>query len=210
MQVNNVLLDELPEEWNGYRINTWFQIGIQLTILMDDMSIVDFEKTALIINLLFDDREHPNGDDLKECIAWYMGGWCHDNSPSKKEKRRLIDYDIDQWRIYADFLQIYGINLNESDMHWWEFNGLLWNMPYKTSSFLQVIDIRKKKIKAKMSKEEKAAISEAQHIYGLSQRVEKPKFTKEEESKIDAYDEMMRKAKENKAAMKKFLEEIER
>lgn len=28
----------------------------------------------------------------------------------------------------------YGINLNEADLHWWEFMGMLWNMPERQSS----------------------------------------------------------------------------
>lgn len=28
--MNNVFLDDLPEEWNGYKVNTDFTIGIQM------------------------------------------------------------------------------------------------------------------------------------------------------------------------------------
>ena len=118
--------------------------------------------------------------------------------------RRLVDYDIDQWRIYADFRQIYGIDLSLDDMHWWMFNGLLWNMPYKQSSFQQVIEIRRKKITSKMGKEERQAIKEAQEMYALEQPEEKKEYTEDEKAKIDEYDQMMAEIRAKKKAEKEL------
>lgn len=208
----NVLYEELPEEWNGYSINWWFQVGIQIFLVYDDEELVDFEKSEAIINLLFPE-EVPPLEEIQECISWFMNGWCHDRSPREKEKRKLMDFNKDQWRIYADFRQIYGINLNEADLHWWEFMGMLWNMPSRQSSFLQVIDIRKKKIKAKMSKEEKKAIQDAQYVYGLEERKERNvrSYTEEEKRKIDDVDcireQMKRKKQAQKEALKAFRRE---
>ena len=133
--MNNVLIHPLPDEWNGYKINTWFQVGIQVSLIYYDEELTNLEKSSLIIELLFEDenesgnlymRDHPQDiDELEDCIKWFLNGWYHDRQPSESDKKRLVDYNIDQWRIYADFRQIYGINLNEADMHWWEFYNLL-------------------------------------------------------------------------------------
>lgn len=197
--MNNVLYEPLPEEWNGYPINSYFQIGIQIYLAAEDKTLIDFERFQIIKELLFPAEVPPPGE-MQECIGWFLNGWCHDRSPKEKEKRKLLDFNRDQWRIYADFRQIYSINLNEADLHWWEFMGMLWNMPERQSSFLQVIDIRRKKIKAKMSKEEKEAIRQAQYIYGLEDVEDKKKreFSLEERRKIDDVDRMreLMKAKE--------------
>lgn len=199
--MNNVLLDELPEAWNGYKMNTGFRIGIQIFLIQEDDTLDDYERIPLIISLLFeqDDEKlaYPKGEELGECIRWFMNGWCHDKSPLETEKRRIMDFDIDQWRIYADFRQIYGINLNEADLHWWEFMGMLWNMPQSQSSFLQVIDIRRKKIKAKMSKEEKDAIKKAQYVYGLDDggSRQKREYTEKEMQRMDDVDWIRAKMK---------------
>lgn len=187
--MNNVLYEPLPEEWNGYHINYWFQVGIQIYIVSEDPGLMDIERSEIIRNLLFPDEAPPH-NELQECIRWFLNGWCHDRSPQEKEKRRLIDFNVDQWRIYADFRQIYGINLNEADLHWWEFMGMLWNMPPRQSSFLQVIDIRQKKITSKMNKEEKEAVRKAQYIYGLENTgcTHKREYTDEEKQKIDDVD----------------------
>lgn len=147
--MNNVFLDDLPEEWNGYKVNTDFTIGIQMLQAKYDRALTDYEKSDMFVWLMFADadenreeylRDHPQGQGLGECVEWFLSGWFHDNPNPDGDKTRVVDYDVDQWRIYADFRQIYGIDLATVDyMHWWMFCGLLWNMPYKLSSFLQVV-----------------------------------------------------------------------
>ncbi len=200
----NVMLDPLPTEWNEYEINTSFRIGLQIMLLQYDKELSDYERNLFIIDLMFDDRPHPYGEELQECITWFLNGWFHDKPGSSKDNRRLVDYDIDQWRIYADFRKIYGIDLSLDEMHWWTFNGLLWNMPYKQSSFMEVIDIRRKTIEARMSAKEKEAIAEAQEIYGLEQPEEKKQYTNEEKAKIDEYDRMMEEIRAKKKAEKEL------
>ena len=207
MPMNNVLLDELPTEWNGYEVNTWFQIGVQLALLQEDEELSDYEKMQSMMELLFSDeeghmREHPyTVKELDECIKWFLTGWQHDRKVKKDDsKERLLDFDVDQWRIYADFRQIYGINLNEAELHYWEFMGMLWNMPFELSSFLHVIDIRQKKPESGASIESKKKLAELKAVYEL----DKPEviYTKEEEEKIDDYDRMMEAIKEKKAKIK--------
>lgn len=207
--MNNVLYEPLPEEWNGYPLNTWFQIGIQMYLVSEDAKLADFEKTQIIAELLFPDKLPPL-EERQECIVWFLNGWCHDRSPKEKKKRRLLDFNKDQWRIYADFRQIYGVNLNEADLHWWEFMGMLWNMPQRQSSFLQVIEIRQKKITAKMGKEEREAIKQAQYIYGLDDTGSKQKreFTEAEKQQIDDVDKLRAKMKKKKRAQAEALAEF--
>ena len=194
--MNNVLYEPLPEEWNGYPINWWFQVGIQIYLVSEDPELMDFERTAIIAELLFPEGVSPP-EEMQECITWFLNGWCHDRSAKEKEKKKLLDFNRDQWRIYADFRQIYGINLNEADLHWWEFMGMLWNMPQRQSSFLQVIEIRQKKITSKMGKEEKEAIRKAQYVYGLEDTVDKQKreYTEDEKQRIDEVDQIRKKMK---------------
>lgn len=200
----NVMLDPLPAEWNGYEVNTSFRIGIQVFLVQYDKDLNDYEKSDALIWLLFDDREHPDGEELQECVEWFLNGWFHDKPGPSQDKRRLIDYDVDQWRIYADFRQIYGVDLSLDDMHWWMFNGLLWNMPRERSAFMQVIEIRRKEITSKMGREEKKAVQEAQQIYALDQPEVKKEYTENEKGAIDEYDRMMAEIRAKKKAEKEL------
>ena len=218
--MNNVMLDPLPDEWKGFFVNTDFRIGLQISLLQYDKEISEREKVWAIIWLMFESydekdseenpvlREYPDGDDLQECIHWFLNGWYHDRPVQSDDRRKLVDYDIDQWRIYADFLQIYGIDLSVADMHWWKFNGLLWNMPQEQSSFLQAIEIRRKEISARMSREERKAVERAQAIYALEQPEERKQYTKAEQSKIDEYDRMMEEIRKRKQEEKELLDQF--
>lgn len=192
----NVMLGSLPDEWNGYKINMDFRVGIKISLAMEDPELFEGERWEIILLLLFQEedgtvREHPEDpDELVELIRWFLSGWNMDGKPEKASREKLVDYNVDQWRIFADFMQVYGIDLSKEKMHFWTFCGLLWNLPVRQSSFLQVIEIRRKKPGPKATQQEKKAIAEAKKIYGLQE--EEP-LTQEEESKIDAFDRFIGK-----------------
>lgn len=201
--MNNVLFDVLPTEWNGYELNMDFQVGIQIMCALDDKELSQDERNNTIMYLLFWDydnqelRDMPQGEEeINQLFSWYLNGWNHDRPSKKKNDVKIIDFNVDQWRIYADFRQIYNINLNNCELHWWEFLGMLWNMPHKLSSLMQVIEMRTRKPGKKASQEEIKTINEAKQIYGLDQPT--TEFTSEEKAKIDAYDKMMEELKKKK------------
>lgn len=185
----NCLMDDLPTEWNGYELNTHHAIGIQIYQILESEELNEFEKENQIVKLLFL-NDVPN--NYKECVEWFMNNWNHDKSTVKKRDKRILDFDVDQWRIYSDFLAIYGIDMLHTELHFWQFMGLLWNMPYKQSSFLQVVAIREKKITSKMDREERKQLEEAQKTYDLGSTIAKT-LTIEQEDKIDRFDKKFRK-----------------
>ena len=195
--MNNVLFEDLPTEWNGFLLNTGFDIGIQLMQVQYDNSLTEYEKADMLLWLMFGDenglREHPQGEDFVECFRWFVNGWFHDNPDpdAQNSRERVVDYDVDQWRIYADFLQIYGINLAVTNMHWWKFCGLLWNMPYRKSSFLQVVQTRQERPRTGAGAEERMNLQKLKKRYALEQLEEKKEYTEEEKSAIDSFDRMM-------------------
>lgn len=191
----NILIDGTPQNWNGYRVNTDFRVGIRVMQAAEDRELYDNERFEIIMRLLFQNedgtmREHPPADDMGDVLKWFLSGWNHDKTPQEKQKRKTVDFEVDQWRIYADFLQSYGIDLGTAKMHFWAFCGLLWNLPARSSSFMQVVDIRQRKINPKASAAEKKAITDAQKVYGLEQPEETKELTTEEIAKIDAFDRL--------------------
>ena len=210
--MNNILLDALPTEYEGVKVNTSFRIGIQLALLQEETGLTNRERAILSMQLLFGDEDgnvKQVPKNISECIRWFMTGWDHDRRvSSENQNKRLIDYDVDQFRIYADFLNIYGIDLNTADLHYWAFQGLLWNMPHERSSFLQCIEIRTKKPRKGASAEERKAISDGHKRYDLPQSKKEVIYTAEEEAKIDAFDKMreeaLKKRRENEEILRTF------
>lgn len=172
----NVMLDELPEEWEGYQLNTSFRVGMQIILIEEDKELSKREKVYIIMELLFKNDRPENVRDIETCLDWFINGWNHDNFTGKKSKgkkkkvARQMDFDRDQWRIYSAFLSQYRINLAEEDMHWWEFMGLLSCL--EECAYTKVIEIRNKKIESGMSPKEKQAIKQAHEIYALEEDVD--------------------------------------
>ncbi|MGN0384603.1 MAG: Gp15 family bacteriophage protein [Lachnospiraceae bacterium] len=183
----NILLDPPPEEWHGYPLDTDFRIGIQISQCLTDESLNKREKILTAIHLLFP-SSIPEMKDAMEALEWYLSEYDHDNHEKKSGKVKLLDFDVDQWRIYAAFMRQYRIDLNTVEMHWFTFMGLISNL--EECNFTRVIDIRQRDIPVKASAEEKKRIRKAKRIYSLAIGEERIN-TEQEEQNQEALDEFL-------------------
>lgn len=168
----NIMMDPLPQEWNGKKIETSFRVGIQVSQCLADEDLTIMERISCALELIFDDENDipQNHEEKTECIQWYINGWCTDNLKKSKSSIKLMDFDVDQWRIYAAFRSRYGINLNTDNLHFWVFMGLLHNL--EECAYTRVIELRQKKIDPKLPAETKKAIREAKQVYSLDRKEE--------------------------------------
>ena len=206
----NIMLDKLPTTYKGYPINSDFRIGIQIFQLLNDNDFFDSEKFYKAYDLLFLDEEWETGESIpfkdsngvdiqlpdiqtaQEGIQWFLSGWYMDNPvKGKEEQKKDMDYDVDQWRIFSAFLTQFSINLNEVDMHFWVFMGLLSTL--EECAFTRIVDIRTKKIDPKMCPSDKEELRKVKERYALEQ-VEEEMTPQEKE----AYDTFMKYAKKGK------------
>lgn len=180
----NVLLDPLPVEWNGYPIDSDFQIGIQISQCMADDSLSNTERFYIVKKLLFPDENHrPEDMEIPKAVKWYLTDYIHDHYDNKNDDI-VMDWDIDQWRIYAAFWSQYHIDLNRTKMHWFQFMGLMTNL--EECAFTRVMDIRKKAITSKMSPEEKKIYRNAKKIYEIKPPKD-DRITPEEQARINDF-----------------------
>ena len=200
----NILLDPLPEEWQGYQIDSDFQTGIQIFWILDDNDLSNWEKLAQCREFLFTEEAPETADEIWAAVTWFLNGWNTDNLPRGKAEAPVMSYQKDQWRIWVAFRRQYGIDLNMEKVHFWCFMALLRNLD--ECSFTRVVDIRGKKITGKMSKEERKWYREMKSMYDLEESHVKREYTEEEVAKIDAFDEMKKKIAARKAAAKAFQE----
>jgi len=164
--MENVLTDGLPEKYEGYAINTDFETGIFIMKALNDESLSTIEQNVIAVNLLFDGLEFPQSTNLAlDALQWLLTGWNHDNHEESEEEEAVIDWDIDQWRIYSAFRGQYKINLLKEELHFWEFMALLTTL--EECAFTRVADIRRKKEHPGMSWEERKALQKAKRIYAI-------------------------------------------
>lgn len=136
MEKPNLLIDPLPEtvevEGREYSVNSDFRTAMLFELLMFDDSVDP--KTKIIQTLrLFYPVIPDNLEAATEMILWFYSCGRHKPKSSKDDesnqaqtpqKERCYDFDADAAYIYAAFMDQYGIDLTETDMHWWKFNAL--------------------------------------------------------------------------------------
>lgn len=194
----NVMLDKLPTDYLGYPINSDFRIGIQIFQIMSDKDFYESEKADKACELLFDVdgvAEYPDLKTMCDGVQWFLGGWYMDNPVvSKKDSKKDMDYDVDQWRIFSAFLTQFGINLNTVDMHFWVFMGLLSTL--EECAFTRIVDIRTKKIDPKMKPSDKKALKEVKERYAL-ENVEDTQMSAQERAEYDTFMKYAKKGKKS-------------
>ena len=198
----NVLLDKLPVEWNGYQIDGDFQIGVQISQCMTDETLNPTERIVTAAGLLFGDNGPKTYEEITEALNWFLNGWNHDNikasgkgASSKKKSVETMDFDVDQWRIYAAFKSQYGIDLNTEQMHFWTFMGLVSSL--EECAFTRVVSIRERRIDSKMPKEEKTWLRKAKEMFRIRKEEDVKETEAEKEERQAAIDEFNRIRKRN-------------
>lgn len=133
----NILIDKLPTEVEGLELNTDFRTSILFELLMQDKDISNEDKVALSINLYFN-KQPTNYEEMKKmtkAIIWFYS--CGNKKKElkesnqkeeivKKEKKRkqIYSFEQDDFLIYSAFMEQYGIDLNETKLHWWKFKAM--------------------------------------------------------------------------------------
>ncbi len=124
-----------------FRITPYYDRVLRVFDIWADSNILDEDKLAAASRLLV--RGRPNVDALNAVFALLFEQ--HDTTDDKK----TFDFMQDSGRIYAAFVQSYGIDLfkMQGKMHWWQFIQLFNALPDNTR-MAQVISIRAREIPA--------------------------------------------------------------
>ena len=127
----NILIDKLPQEYEGLKINTNFRSFILFELLMQDHSLKEEEKVAITLNLFYENLDIKDYKKALEGVIWmYSSGkekkeTRSEKNTEKKEKRLIYSFEYDADLIYSAFLSQYNIDLNEIEyLHWWKFKSL--------------------------------------------------------------------------------------
>ena len=42
-------------------------------------------------------------EEIRSCVEWFLNGWNHDKTADQESNEKIMDFYVDQGRIYADF-----------------------------------------------------------------------------------------------------------
>ena len=168
----NILVDKLPTDYEGLKINTNFRSFILFELLMQDREIEKEEKIALALNLFYE--EIPT--DIKKAIdgiVWfYTRGKKikqEENEENKKnnKKKKIYSYEHDADLIYTAFLDQYGLDLNDVDyLHWFKFKAMFEGLKAE-NKICEIMGYRAVDISKIKDKEEKKRYKKLQREWAL-------------------------------------------
>ena len=159
----DLIFPDYVEDDNGNRhaIRAGHQTILKIFRLLEDDEIVEHHRIAKACDLFF-----TKPIDMVTGYSLLLKFLNHgedpvdsDNEGSERKQKRLLSFEQDAPEIYASFLQSYGIDLIETDMHWYKFNVLLSTLlcvdsnAFSAKVRLRMLDTSEMKGKAKRKAE---------------------------------------------------------
>lgn len=167
----NFLLDNLPEDYEGYLIRTDYRVGIQISQALEDEELSSQERLAVAFSLLYGNGVPPM-ETAYQGLQWFLNGG---NLPEQEDEQegigeepgiRFFSFDYDAARLYSGFRRMYGMDLDKISMHWFRFLALLGDLG--ECAFTQVVHYRSADV-SKMDKETRRTYMMMRRKYGLPQ-----------------------------------------
>lgn len=168
----NILVDKLPTDYEGLKINTNFRSFILFELLMQDREIKKEDKIALALDLFYD--EFPK--DIKKAldgILWFytrgkeIKASKNEEKQQKSNKKKIYSFEHDADLIYTAFLDQYRIDLNEIDhLHWFKFKAMFEGLKAE-NKICEIMGYRSIDISKIKDKEEKKRYKKLQREWAL-------------------------------------------
>lgn len=186
----NILLEKFPTktiiDGKEYKLNTDFRNCLKIILAFEDEELLMEDKIWITLKNLYGDNVPKNIQVAFEKAVLFLdcGEISNSNSKGAKNETRMYSFEKDAKYIYSAIKQTHGIDLDTVEyMHWWKFVYLFLDLN-KECFFCKMLDLRRKKKKGKLSKEERILY---RNLYDILEIKTSKKYTKEEQKEIDEF-----------------------
>ncbi len=165
----NLLIDKLPTDYEGLKINTNFRSFILFELLMQDNEISQKDKILLTLSYFFDERPKDVKKAIEGVLWFYRCGEKekHSKSGGNGKQKQIYSFEHDAKYIYSAFLDQYGIDLNEIDyLHWFKFRALFEGLK-SDNKICEIMGYRAIDLNKIKDKEEKKKYRKLQREFAL-------------------------------------------
>ena len=169
---SNALPNTITVEGRAYFVHTDFRIWIRF---MRDLRESAKSRSDFDVSYLFID-EMPTRIDVETLMAWAQPPRELPRDMGEHNDTIAFDFDIDADLIYSAFIQQYGIDLIDTDIHWYKFLALMQGISDETK-FGKVIGYRS------YEKSDKKYDDQMKHLKRMWEII--PPLTAEEQAEID-------------------------
>ncbi len=168
---------EVPIRWD-------FRTSIRFEQLMEE-DLPDEEKLTQALALYYPQIPFSL-EEAVEKLLWFYAAGKEDTAQTGKTGRsepRIYSYRYDDEYIYAAFLDQYGIDLQEADLHWWKFKAMFQGLK-SDNRIVEIMGYRAMEIPSKMSREQKEFYRKMKKQYAIP-------LPKSEREKLSAIEEAL-------------------
>lgn len=166
-----------------YAINTDFRVALKCFEIINDSSISDLERTYAIIYKLFGFiPEDEDMEDFVRIVQQYLG--CGKSQEEHRSRKKDMDFGQDWPYLIASFMSDYKINLNDDDMHWYQFIDLIQGLT-EDSVMSKVRELRNYDLSEVKDQKTRNKIYKAQQSVAL-----KEELTPEEQEALDKFESL--------------------
>lgn len=153
-----------------YQFNSSFRAVIQFEQVMQDKDLRAEDRIYIVLKLFFGEQylEPSLYQDAIKYILWFYRGGDNEEDTGKTGSRKtkaIYSFIHDDGLIYAAFLEQYGIDLVNEDLHWFQFRALFLSLSEKTK-MAEVMRIRAINI-SQVPKEERKRYAKLKRLYVL-------------------------------------------
>ena len=185
----SILTEQLPEavliDGKEHPINTDFRTAIKIIEAFESEELTTIEKNEIMLELLYGENNIPdNINEAVEMALRFLDGdkeEAHSDEENSSECVRLYSFTQDADYIFSGILQTHGVDVSKQKIHWWKFLILFMDLD-KDCFFSQLLSIRSRLKKGKLTKEERVWYNENKKIVDLPER-----YSEEEEEVLGKF-----------------------
>lgn len=161
----------LPTELNiggeSYAIDPTVSNCLVIMQAFEDYELTSEQKVYILFDRLFEEMPPITEEIYRAAMVFLDGGESDKGSGQQRASTRYFSFTQDLKYIRAAIQRTHGVNIREKpDMHWWVFIDMFMDLD-SDSFFAQMLQLRQKRAKGKLTKEEKKLWSEQREILTL-------------------------------------------
>lgn len=137
-----------------YPINTDFRVSIAFEEIILSGRALEQEAMVKALQMYYPDIPLNITAAVERLLWFYQCGKEGVKGAGSANSKRIYSFEYDSEYIYAAFLDQYGIDLQETNLHWWKFKALFHALK-EDNQIVKIMGYRAVSITNKMRKEQK-------------------------------------------------------
>lgn len=140
---------------------------VRIVTIDEDTSLASVERLEVMLRLFYPQEVPEDVNEAVRMMGKFLSGGREreplpegaDEEEDSGQERPLFSYEKDGCAIYTAILRTYGIDLEQTCVHWWKFLAMMGDLDSKTY-FSQLVRLRRGWLNGTLTQEEMDAMQE--------------------------------------------------